>query len=201
MKSNADACQDIFTFDIFGRKTDGYFLDIGCSNGKDKNNSLLLEENGWTGLLFDIGESQTNEARACRKGKVFTGDCSAEGYLKKILDEENVPKVIDYISLDIDHASLICLQNFPLREYRFKFMTFEHDIYAGRDECIARKIVAPELLKSFNYVKIADNVQYMHGFAFEDWYVDPTYFDMGMFKNFIDKSDLHFMDIYSSLNL
>lgn len=197
MITYSDAYQDIFTLKLFNKNI-GYYLDIGCSDGITKNNTLLLENKSWTGLLFDIDHNHINKAIKNRTAKAFAKDVSAPGVLFSILEEENCPKNIDYISLDIDEISLVCLQNFPLDLYRFKFLTFEHDIYANRKDCIERKNITPKLLSDYGYAKIADNVCW-NGLPYEDWYVDMSFFDSNRFDKIINETNLSYKEIFNRL--
>merc|ERR1719410_1249144 len=45
--------------------------------------------------------------------------------LMTIFEETNVPKIIDYFSLDVEGAETLVMQNFPWEEYSFKFITIE----------------------------------------------------------------------------
>ncbi len=198
METYSDAYQDIFTLKLFNNTPNGYFLDIGCSDGVDKSNTLILERHGWKGILFDIESYHIENSRKNRKSPAVQEDVSKPDVMKKILLELDAPKTIDYISLDIDQASLICLQNFPLSDYRFKFMTFEHDLYSGRPDCIDRKNIAPQLLQKFGYVRIANNVLW-NNMPYEDWFVDPLYFDMRRFDEFINRDGIPFAEIYAGL--
>ncbi len=198
MFSYSDAYQDVFTLKLFNNQP-GYYLDIGCSDGISKNNTYLLEKNGWTGLLFDISVEHIKNASNNRNSKAIQKDISQPDTMLDILNQENCPRTIEYISLDIDEASLECLNNFPLDKYRFKFLTFEHDIYAGRPDCIDRKNITPIILEKFGYIKIADNVS-LNGLHYEDWYADPEYFDLNRFSGFINSSGLSYQEIYKLLN-
>ena len=45
--------------------------------------------------------------------------------LETILDENNAPKIIDYLSLDVEGAEEFILSSFNFKKYKFKFMTIE----------------------------------------------------------------------------
>lgn len=45
--------------------------------------------------------------------------------LKEILDENNAPKIIDYLSMDVEGAETRILRNFPFNEYCFLAVTIE----------------------------------------------------------------------------
>jgi len=45
--------------------------------------------------------------------------------LKAVLEKFNVPKIIDYLSLDTEGSEYLIMQNFPFDEYSIKVMTVE----------------------------------------------------------------------------
>jgi hypothetical protein len=197
MKTYSDAYQDIFTLKLFNNQQ-GFYLDIGCSDGVSKNNTYLLECNGWKGISIDNRISEIEQCRLNRKDPCYLVDATEKNSILNILEKENSPKSIDYLSLDIDDFSLPCLLNFPHDKYKFKFLTFEHDVYAGRQDCIDRKNQAPPFLKSLGYIRIGDNVS-LDGLLYEDWFVDPVHFDMKRFKNIINESNLSYQNIFERL--
>jgi hypothetical protein len=196
IKTYADTFQDAFALQLLGQNK--FYLDIGCSDGINKSNSLLLEENGWDGILIDYGHQQIDSCRQSRKSKnVFCFDATDGSKILEALEQSNCPNNIDYFSLDIDHPSFTCLQNFPLSKYRFKFMTFEHDIYAPRSDTIERKEKTPILLQKFGYTRFIDNIHiYGHG-PYEDWYISNEYTDIiNLFK---DQSNIYAHDALAIL--
>ena len=200
LETYSDAYQDIFTLKILGNNK--YYLDIGCSDGIANSNTFLLEKNGWTGILIDI-----NQLDACLKNRpnsfIEHADMQTPFLLKNILKKYNAPKVIDYISLDVDKANLDTLINFPLDEYRFKFLTFEHDIYAqgehGRCDPWARKHYGELILLKYGYIKLVDNI-ICNNLPYEDWYVYPNQFNMDVFKNLLNKSNITYQNAYNLIN-
>lgn len=177
MKTYSDTLQDAFVLELFGQNK--FYLDIGCSNCIEKSNSLLLEENGWDGIMIDSNPHSINHCKATRKSqKIFLADATDGAKMKENLTSVNCPKIIDYFSLDVDFVSLECLRKFPLDDYRFKFMTFEHDIYAGRQETIDRKNITPVFLKEKGYTRLIDNILISPQGAYEDWYISDEYQDL-----------------------
>ena len=197
METYSDAYQDIFVLKLFNNEK-GFYLDIGCSDGISKNNTYLLERNGWKGISIDNRISEIEQCRLNRKDPCYLADATEKNSILSILVKENFPESIDYLSLDIDDFSLPCLLNFPHDKYRFKFLTFEHDIYAGRQDCIDRKNQAPPFLESLGYIRIADNVS-LNGLLYEDWFVDPIHFDMKRFNNIINESNLSYQSVFEKL--
>lgn len=201
MTSYSDAAQDLVVLKLFGEQK-GYYLDIGCSDGISRSNTYLLEQNGWQGILIDHNQQDLDRAYHSRKAAqniILNLDVTQPVIIEQALEQYACPQIIDYISLDVDECSLACLQNFPLSRYRFKFLTFEHDIYAGRQDCIARKEESPKLLGSFGYVKIVDNV-IVNNLPYEDWYVDPSFFDINRFSKLISRSGWRYQDILENID-
>lgn len=201
MKSYSDAYQDIFALKLFNNQP-GYYLDIGCSDGISRSNTYLLEQMGWKGILLDYNQHDLNKAHNIRKSThntIINLNVTQPFLMEKTLEQYSCPKIIDYISLDVDECSLLCLNSFPLSSYRFKFLTFEHDIYAGRQDCIDRKFKTPELLESFGYTKIIDNV-IVNDLPYEDWYVDLSFFDINRFAKLMSKSGWRYQDILDNID-
>jgi len=66
--------------------------------------------------------------------------------LTDILDDNNAPTIIDYLSIDIEGAELACLQGIDFNKYIFLFMTVEY----GNREDFKNKII--NFLSKKNYV-------------------------------------------------
>ena len=71
--------QDDAIIEFFGEKTDGYFLDIGANSlGED---TLLLEESGWSGICvepLEIQFSELSSKRKCICKNICIGDKNGE---------------------------------------------------------------------------------------------------------------------------
>ena len=187
--------QDLFAQAMMRGNT-GYFLDIGCNHGIHHNNTYSLERAGWKGLLFDILEPTAEQMLWARKSPYSLIDCTSEGF-QNILNEE-APKEVDYISLDIDGETHNCLERVLRAGIKFKVMTFEHDRHKSGD---ARKAPAKKMLQDHGYHVLHENVmsdlklhpetqKYLtvrrhkkRGFTvggwheWEDWWIHPDYFD------------------------
>lgn len=176
-KTYSQVCQDKFALKLIGKK--GFFLDLGAGwdHGIINSNTLLLEENGWDGICVD-GNNEHAQRRRDRslRSKVITAFIP-DVTIKDLLKKYNAPKIIDYVSVDIEPVSIIALQNFPFDEYDFKVMTFEHDFYAHGSK---QKDEAYEFLSNKGYVRLCNNVNVPEelgiGLYFEDWWINPKYF-------------------------
>lgn len=165
----------------------GFYVDIGAGDGFNNpngGNSLFLEESGWNGILIEGCPYKSSVSKANRKG---TSVCARIPDVKivDILDQNECPLVIDYLSIDIEPVSLLGLKEFPLNKYRFKFLTFEHDLYVDPENNIRNKEEAFDILSSYGYVRFAEDVATpdCESNFFEDWFVDPIYFDSEFLLN------------------
>lgn len=193
--------QDKWVVDFFSSKEGGYFLDVGAHNGIDLSNSYYLEKKlGWRGIcveadpdLFEVLKNNrectcVNVAASDSDGKInflkdgFSGraeehprsiEVEAKS-LGKILDENSSPKVIDYLSLDIEGMELKVLSTFPFEKYEIILVTVEHNVYMKNWLVEKNKQEIYNILTSNGFVIHAENVQ-SQGLAFEDWYVNKKY--------------------------
>jgi hypothetical protein len=91
--------------------------------------------------------------------------------LKEILKSIDAPKLIDYLSFDVDEASEIVLAKLPLNDYVFRFVTFEHNAYLD-DPCYRTlKTNARKKFTDNGYSLLIENVMLENHGAVEDWYV------------------------------
>ena len=71
----------------------------------------------------------------------------------------------------------------PFEEYRFSVITFEHDIYDNNwPDNHKHKDTAKNLLESHGYKLIAENINHNENKPFEDWYVDTSIIDEGIWS-------------------
>jgi hypothetical protein len=178
-KTYSQARQDLFALYINDFKPDGYFLDFGCNQPFEGNNSALLESLGWKGILVDYQQSFANFCAAHRKNKVLCLDL-VKTNITEMLIENSAPNVIDYISIDLDNdAALSCIQNLNFDKFSVKCITFEHDAYAlgGKMRKASR-----EFLLSKGLVIVCKDVTIFNGKQFEDWYVNPNLISENIYK-------------------
>jgi hypothetical protein len=93
---------------------------------------------GIVGKLDNKLANRKNEPQA-PKEKRYTAP------LKDVFTKFQVPKVIDYLSLDVEGAEFLIMKNFPFGEYQFKILTVERP---GKD--------LKELLESQGYRFLKD---------------------------------------------
>jgi hypothetical protein len=198
----SQASQDYFVAKALGYK--GYYLDIGCSDGFEQSNSFILEtEFSWDGLMIDNNHDLINQCRQNRTNqKSFVCDATNRDSIIKILLDNNAPKTIDYISLDVDDASLNALRAFPVEDYEFKIMTFEHDIYNQKRYDTEKKVESRKLLFNLGYKCITENVlAYQNSGPYEDWFYNPKYFNDTIFSKLIGSKNLSGQQVIDLLYL
>lgn len=179
----AQAHQDEFILAISNGKK-GYFVDIGCYEPKKINNTLLLEENGWSGIALDIDDY--SEMWKSRKTPFILADainCNFEELFKKY----NLPKVIDYLSIDIEGNGdrFKALLNVFKSGYEFKAITMEHDAFRGYAD--TERKPQREYLTQKGYYLLCSNVK-NDGFEYEDWWVNPKYLNRYDYIHFQSES-------------
>lgn len=168
MKTYSQVGQDLFVLSFFKDDYKGFFMDIGCQDPVIINNTLLLEENGWDGISFDIVDY--SEKWKDRKTLFICTDVLSCDYSKY-----NLPKLIDYLSLDINTyggARFEALKRIIDFGIEFKVITIEHDAYVGYDKCERKP--QRKLLYESGYFLHSPNVANL-GASFEDWWINPKY--------------------------
>lgn len=157
--SQPNGFQDLFALFV-NNKNEGFVLDIGCKNPVIGNNSLLLLQNGWKGIGIDITD-YSNEWKKYSDVYTFVKanatDCES---IKNTMS--NLPKIIDFLSLDVDENSMKSLECIDLDTFKFRCICIEHDYYI-RNESLRKP--QRNLLESKGYTRVIQT-------AAEDWYVN-----------------------------
>jgi len=184
----SQAFQDIFALSILNGKRNGTYVEIGGDHGVIINNTYLLEtEFDWTGVSFELDQSKIDGYNELRKNKCTCADATTFDY-KKLFEEKNFPKQINYLQVDIEPAwqTLNALKALPLDDYRFSVITYENDVYKDGPDAGEE---AMEILLSKGYQLVVRNVA-NQGNPYEDWYVDPTAVDSEIVNKFVQTSRL-----------
>jgi hypothetical protein len=178
----SQAFQDIFVLSMLSGKKNGTYVEIGGDHPLVINNSYLLEsEFGWRGISFEIIQTAVNFYNSLRKNPCLCEDATTADY-KKIFEDNNLPKQIDYLQVDIEPAqqTLNALLQLPHDDYRFSVITYESDIWRDGPDCQEE---AMKFLESHGYELVVRNVA-NEGNPYEDWYVDPQIVDAEIISKF-----------------
>lgn len=149
-------------------KKNGVFVEIGAGHWQNQNNTYVLEKHfGWKGTAIDIMPNLAKDYNENRSNKCIAADAMSFNW-DKHFEENNFPKRIDYLQIDVDktpeNANLLALLNLPLSRYRFNTLTIEHCYHMYPKIAKVRELQR-EILFSYGYSLIAS------GFD-EDWWVD-----------------------------
>ena len=94
--------------------------------------------------------------------------------LEEILKKYNSPKIIDYISLDIEGNEVEALLGFPFDEYEGILWTIEHNLHGGFNGRILKGNIL-NIMKKHGYKILKENVGTSPFYPMEDWYVHEKY--------------------------
>ena len=195
--------QDVFALLMSGKKKGGFYVDVGCREPFVFNSTWLLEEQfEWKGVSVDLVDYK--DSWESRKSNFIQMDATT-GDFKKVFADNNVPKVIDYLTHDLEGATTRYdgLINMPFDEYEYKIITIEHDEYRARNNRGPQR----EFLKSKGYelvcsnvlagpcrgvkpamtYEIKDNLGYW--VTQEDWWVNPKYVSEEIYSPFLCDSE------------
>ncbi len=197
MEFKSQIGQDRWVCEFFSYKKNGYFVDIGAHNGIFYSNTIYLEQVlGWKGICMEAGLGHYNSLlrnRSCDSYHAFITNQDGENisfnesnYVKPRIRKTikvptrtvatafksfAVPKVIDYVSLDVDGPEYKILQGFPFTEHEVILWTIEHNMYQTGPES---KMNIKGIMEANGYV-IAKEDMSSPEVAFEDWYVNKKY--------------------------
>jgi len=170
LKHYSQMSQDLFVDHLLDSR-EGYFVDVGCYEPKFINNTYMLEKKGFKGLLLDISPRWIDLAIKHRPAsKAVWVDLLKKNFNELLLEEE-APKVIDYIDLDIDEGTVKVLKDVDYDTFSFKVLTIEHDYYAHGDQYRSE---TRDFLNDKGYQLVCGDVGNNSG-PQEDWYVHPSY--------------------------
>jgi len=202
--------QDEWVHSVVGNKSNGYFIELGASDGVFLSNSFFFEKVlGWNGICIEPNpefSTKLTQNRNCHicfscvsnlddREVEFAIDGHTSGAVEtagpfthinnkikvktktlySILKLYNAPKVIDYLSLDVEGQEYEIIKDFPFHEYRFNCITVEHnEPHTGPEMRMKLRTLLTE--KGYVFVKGNDNkLGWPHG-PIDDYYVHSSYF-------------------------
>ena len=173
MKTYAQIGQDLFVQKLIGNP--GYFVEIGGYLPIEINNTYLLELSGWEGISLDIVDH--TEKWKVRKTPLLVTDALSCDFTS-LFDHYNAPEVIDYLSVDVEKEGerYKALLNCWKANKTYKVITIEHDAHVGYSE--TERKPQREFLSSAGYFLLFGDVKNEDGTSYEDWWINPSYFDM-----------------------
>lgn len=199
-RSQSQSYQESFVLNVLNEKKNGIFLEIGGHDPVSLSNTYLLEkEFGWSGFSLEIERKFSRKYNRKRLNPSICADATSFDYLD-YLETNGYPEIIDYLQVDIEPAyqTLAALLRVPIDKFKFRVITFEHDVYADPDNQRVLD-VARTVLSSYGYLLVAGNVK-NHGNPYEDWFVHPDLVNEELYLPF--KSDgLEYLDIFKGAEI
>lgn len=196
MKTFSQAGQDIFVRALTNRKNNGTFLEIGSNDPITHNNTYILEnEHNYRGIMVEYDNSFETAYKIHRPNSLYIINDAQKVNYKEILENNSFPIEIDYLQIDLDVNNsstlnvLELLNNTVFDKYKFKTVTFEHDIYTGN--WFNTQEISRNIFKERGYILVFPDVSvFWEGnyCKFEDWYVHKDLVNANIIKNI--KSEL-----------
>ncbi len=184
--SFSQAYQESFVINVLNHKANGYYVELGAGWGIYNSNTFLLESKyNWNGLSIDVDPYRISSFNTVRNNKCIFADGRMFDYKKYFIDN-NFPKQIDYLQLDIHPAAdtLLALKQLPLNDYRFSVITYEHNGYIDDYHKQMQK-ESQAILKSHGYELVVENLILDEMWiAYEDWWIDPNAVPEALYANF-----------------
>lgn len=158
--------QDRFVDVQMAQKDNGSFLDIGCGDYKDINNTYALEKGrNWYGIGIDNEQSHEEGWLKFRRNSMFLCADARKVDYSRLIEVHYASDVIDYLSIDIEPPvlALDVLELVIETGFIFNCVTFEHDWYRQQ------KTLRPsrELMLANDYILVMQTVQ-------DDFYIHKT---------------------------
>lgn len=176
---NSDARQDEFVANLVEFKQGGSYVDIGSCHSIKSNNTYFFDRLGWRGVCVEIDPSHNDSYSGRARCSYLNRDALTVDWAAAF-EQAGLPATIDYLSLDVDDATLGVLRMLPFDRHRFRVITIEHDYYRLGD---AIRVPQRELLSSLGYRLVCPDVyveqpDFPHpNCPFEDWWVHPDEFE------------------------
>jgi len=158
----SQAGQDEYVLNRFG--PNGFFVDIGAHDGIESSNTYALETAGWEGVCVEPGGAfeKLKLNRQCATLKMYAG---------RGIVIPGMPKVIDYLSIDVDGEEEQVIKEFNFERSHVRFITIEHNQYlegSDRQQRIYEYLTTKGFNRSHKDVKCLDPNYF--GLIYEDWY-------------------------------
>lgn len=195
--SKSQAGQEYWVASMLNFKEKGFFVDIGAHDGVFLSNTYGLESQlQWSGICIEADKNRYNKLQnnrysknVCIATRNYKGFCefnpnATDGFveadskdgktpcdtLDNILTNNNAPKHIDYISLDIEGLEYEVLSSFNFKNWDVNLWTIEHNAYldGGKEK---EKIY--QIMTKNGYKRIKEDAKApteMGMVEFEDWY-------------------------------
>lgn len=201
---NGQAHQDEFVLHCLKHKRDGTFLEIGSNHYRDINNTYLLEYSyNWRGIMVEYNNAFLPDYTNFRSRSSHVIEDATTINFRAKFESCGFPSVIDYLQIDLEvenRSTLTTLENLDTQvmdDYKFRVVTFEHDIYSG-DHFNTRQS-SRDIFQRRGYVRVFSDVANSIEYPYEDWYVHPELVDMDYINRVKRDASMDWRDIMKIL--
>jgi FkbM family methyltransferase len=203
MEYFSQANQDRWVIGILGSKKNGVFVDIGAYDGIQTSNTYTMEKYlDWSGICVEANRGIYEKLKTSRKSvnvnaavSNYNGVCGFLGdkindsngsdtvecfTLDKVLLDNNSPKEIDYLSIDVEGHEYEIFKTFNFSGWNIKLMTVEHNLYCDGD---SKKNKLHELLITKGFTRIVEDAVCLDSIPayfeqpYEDWYINTEFYN------------------------
>lgn len=126
--------EDRILWQVFRRRTTGYFIEVGAYDGVTLSNTYFLEQMGWSGLLVEPMRPLCERAAASRpRSRVIHAACGKRGSrgTAKFTVAQNVP-VLSFLTADREHVERCLREGATLQEIEVPLRSLDDIILDAR---------------------------------------------------------------------
>jgi len=177
MNYSSQLGQDVIVDRYLKEKRDGHFLDLGACWYQNMNNTYFFEkERDWKGIAIEYDPQFTDGWAQNRPNTIHIVTDATQVDYEKILIENNFPKMLDYLSIDLEppEVTLQCLYKVLECSFEFKVISFEVDYYRNKEV----REVSRKLLTERGYILTGE--VYDRGFHIDDMWVHNSIYEENM---------------------
>ena len=210
---NAQAGQDVFVDKILHHQEGGHFVDIGAGTGGLParttgfySNTYFFEKyRNWNGIAIDYDKNWFNAVKYQRTCTCLCTDLMHEN-INNVLEENNCPDKIDYLSIDVDDAQWTVFDELDWDKYKFKILTLEHNLFQSFEDCGQNHGIEHrekikyeyahyrERLTGLGYKILWGNVILDDYGPVEDWWVNEEVFEI---CNHLQKENINYRQVHN----
>jgi len=142
--------QDKLVDNFLDFKTNGFFLDVGAHDYRHISNTYFFEKSrNWKGIAIEMDPQFEKGWISNRLNSIFVLENALKIDYGDLLDKHNFPKIIDFLSLDLEPPEVTLQVLFKIFESNIVFNTisFEVDDYRQKET----KNKSRDFLKSKGY--------------------------------------------------
>ena len=162
--------QDMFVLAATDGKKDGIFIELGCGDPYEHNNTALLEEKfGWRGFSIDNSKRHCYNFSISRKSNITLADAGQIDYNQFFL-QNCIEPYVDFLRFNAEDGTLPALEKMPFDKYDFGVIQVQHNECWWGPEV---KEKSREILSKRGYVLVASDIGLDRNASYEDWWLHP----------------------------